>query len=212
MAPASVGGISWSTGGAPAATMCGMRTPDEDGSPDDGTVSSSLGDGFGSSASDLTDGFGEDDFSEDNSFDPTDTTSTDDGGLDDTTDGDGSDTPFGDGLSDAEAENVLVEILEDVFGDDAPEVLDDMEAATGLDAGELIDALDETDSTPDDDGIDAFSLDGPGAGDLVPDDGFDPFEPSEIPSESDFDLTGDGHVDHHDLHEAAHPFDFDISD
>lgn len=179
--------------------MWAMRTPDEDGSPDDGTVSSSLGDGFGSSASDLTDGFGEDDFSEDNSFDTTD-------------DGDTSDTPFGDGLSDAEAENVLVEILEDVFGDDAPEVLDDMEAATGMDASELVDALGDTDSTPDDDSTDAFSLDGSSGADAVPDDAFDPFEPAEIPSESDFDLTGDGHVDNHDLHEAAHPFDFDISD
>lgn len=195
-----------------------MRTPDDDGNPDDGSVSTSVGDGFGASAGDLTEGFGDDDFSDDNSFDdttPVDTDTTDTTGTDstDSTD-DGSSTTvdegdgdgFGDGLSDSEAENVLVDILEDVFGDDAPEVLEDMEADSGLDPSELYDGLSST-----------FDLDGEAATDtgveaLQQDEGLDPFEPSEIPSESDFDLTTDGHVDGHDLQEAVHPFDFGVSE
>jgi hypothetical protein len=45
-------------------------------------------------------------------------------------------------------------------------------------------------------------------------DGFDtPFDQpevndAELSTESDFDLNADGHVDHGDLREAAHPFDF----
>lgn len=168
-----------------------MRTPDEDGAPEDGTTSGSVGDGFGTSAGELTDGFGEDDFSD-----------GDDTGFGDGDTGDSSDTTgdggssFGDGLSDAEAENVLVEILEDVFGDDAPDVLEDMEDATGLDSGELYQGLDEAD---------AFVG--------VADDGMAeaPFDSTDLPTNDDFDLTRDGHVDSHDLHEAAHPFDFDIT-
>ena len=199
--------------------MGAMRTPDEDGALDGGEVSGSVGDGFGSSAGDLTDGFGEDDFSDDNTFDTTDTgdsgdtTTTGDGSTADgsTADGgtDDGGTSFGDGLSDAEAENVLVEILEDVFGDDAPEVLQDMEAATGLDGSELYQALDEADAS--DDAPAVPLMDEADGLETLQDDAYDPYDPAEAMSRSDFDLTGDGHVDHHDLHEAAHPFDFDIS-
>jgi hypothetical protein len=141
--------------------MVPMRTPDEDGTQDgEGLVSSSLGEGFGSSAIDLTDGFGDDDFSDDDS-----------GGSGDS-----------DGLSDAEAGNLLEQILEDVFGDDAPEVLDNVDSqAFRPDAGEMFEPLPE-------------------------------LEPTDIPTESDFDLAADGDLDGADLHDAAHPFDFDLSD
>ena len=195
--------------------MVPMRTPDEDTTLDgDGSASSSLGDGFGSSAGDLTDGFGDDDFSDDNYSSDSDSDSDDADSSDDSfEDTFGDDTSDGDspGLSDAEAENVLVEILEDVFGDDGPEVLDEVEAeGFRMDGGELFEAMD-----------DAYASTGPvpdltidiggeldGGGFDVPDDAFDP---SDMVSETDFDLTGDGHVNVHDLHEAAHPFDFDIS-
>jgi len=202
--------------------MLPMRTPDEDGSGED-TVSTSVGDGFGASADDLEDGFGDDDFSDDTSFgdDTGDTTTvgTDEGSFGDDT-GDGGDTPFGDGLSDAEAENVLVEILEDVFGSDT-EALDEVDstdagdggAGTGSGDGGVFEAFDGT--TDEDDGgsfVDTFNgALGDDGGSAVVDD-FDPFEPSDIPSGDDFDLTRDGRVDVHDLHEAAHPFDFGISE
>jgi hypothetical protein len=193
--------------------MVPMRTPDEDTTLDgDGSAPSSLGDGFGSSAGDLTDGFGDDDFSDDNYSSDSDSDDADfsDDSFDDTSDGDTSegDSP---GLSDAEAENVLVEILEDVFGDDGPEVLDGVEAeGFRMDGGEQFEAMDDayasTDPVPDMTIDIGGELDGGGFD--VPDDAFDP---SDMVSEADFDLTGDGHVNVHDLHEAAHPFDFDIS-
>ncbi len=212
-----------------------MRTPDEDGSGED-AVSTSVGDGFGESAGDLEDGFGDDDFSDDTSIDDTsfgedttdsgtDTSDTGDGPFgddssdgpfgDDSGDSGSGDTPFGDGLSDAEAENVLVEILEDVFGADAPEVLDEVDAGggSGGSSGDVFEALD---GEAEDDGgsfVDTLNetFGGDGAGQVV-DDAFDPFEPTDIPSGDDFDLTRDGHVDGHDLHEAAHPFDFGITE
>lgn len=213
--------------------MLPMRTPDEDGSGED-AVSTSVGDGFGASADDLEDGFGDDDFSDDTSFGDgtgtgdTTTVDTDEGSFGDDTDtggdggpfgDDGADTPFGDGLSDAEAENVLVEILEDVFGTDN-EALDEVDTGgtgggdgTGSGDGGLFEAFD---GASDDDGgsfVDTFNdtLGDDGAGAVV-DDAFDPFEPTDIPSGDDFDLTRDGRVDVHDLHEAAHPFDFGISE
>lgn len=193
-----------------------MRTPDGDG-PDGGSTSGQVGDGFGASADDLTDGFG-DDFPDDGFGDSTDTTGTGDstgtdGGFGDDTGGTGGtgdstdtdDTPFGDGLSDAEAENVLVEILEDVFGEDGPGALDDAEAdTTSVTEDDVFDALENALSAP--------GLDDGTVVDEAPVDPFDPFEPSDIPSESDFDFTGDGLVDGADLHEAAHPFDFDVTE
>lgn len=204
--------------------MLPMRTPDEDGSGED-AVSTSVGDGFGASADDLEDGFGDDDFSDDTSFgDDTDdtgttTVDTDEGpfGDDTGTGDDGADTPFGDGLSDAEAENVLVEILEDVFGTDN-EALDEVDTSgaggtgTGSGDGGLFEAFDGASEGDGGSFVDTFNdtLGDDGAGTAVED--FDPFEPTDIPSGDDFDLTRDGRVDVHDLHEAAHPFDFGISE
>src|SRR5687768_16513115 len=186
--------------------MWPMRTPDGDG-PDGGSTPGQVGDGFGASADDLTDGFG-DDFPDDGFGDSTDTTGTGDTTGTDGTDGgfgddtgstvgtgdstDTDDTPFGDGLSDAEAENVLVEILEDVFGEDGPGALDDAEAGAGsATEDDVFDALENALSAP---GLDDGTADGLVA-DEAPVDPFDPFEPSDIPSESDFDFTGDGLVD-----------------
>ena len=95
--------------------MVPMRSPDEDATTgDDGSVTSSLGDGFSASTGDLADGFGEGDLADD-----------DVEAGDDEFDFPGDD---GDGLSDNEASNLLEEILEDVFGDDGPQVLDDVDA------------------------------------------------------------------------------------
>lgn len=180
-----------------------MRSPDEEGTGGDESVSSSLGEGFGSSASDLTDGFGEDDFSDDNysetdfSDDDTDIT-VEDVDVEEETEADDGGFEFpgddGDGLSDDEASNVLEEILEDVFGDDGPEVLDEVE--------------------PDS----PFSLSGSDGGSSLTDlgnelgDGFtqEAFDPGDIPSQDDFDLNRDGQVDQLDLDEVTH-LDFDAS-
>lgn len=193
--------------------MVPMRSPDEDSTPDgDGSVSSSLGEGF-ASAEDLNEGFGEDDFSEDNysSDDSDDGDDFSDDSFEDTigddSDGDTSDSP---GLSDSEASNVLEEILEDVFGDDGPEVLDEVEAeGFRMDGGELFEALEDAYASTDAGADLTLDMGGELDGGLEVQE--DAFDPSDIPSESDFDLTGDGHVNVHDLHEATHPFDFDVS-
>jgi hypothetical protein len=177
--------------------MVPMRTPDEDGGFDE--TREPLGDGFASSADDLTDGFGEDDFSDDAHASVGEDESADDDDEDDE-----AGAQFGDGLSDDEAKNVLVEILDDVFGEDAPEVVRDLEATTGLDPSELVDALGDTSAlyaATDPLSPDYATLNGLDA----PDEGYDD---TDLPTKEDFDLTHDGQVDHQDLHEATHPFDF----
>jgi hypothetical protein len=213
-----------------------MRTPDQDERPEPGTADDSLGDGFGTvDQADLNDGYGNSDFYDDSYDDPidvedgyeTDDTfddasdddggfgTTDDGGLGDVDDDGGSVgevIPVGSEVSDAEAENILEEILDDVFGDDTEQVIDDMEASSGLDPSEILetlgDAYDDDLATTDgaDDGSGVFDnnpFDGAGAGGEVAD-------AADFVSESDFDLNTDGHVDGGDLHEAAHPFDFHV--
>jgi len=175
-----------------------MREPDDEGGLD---AQQPLGDGFGASADDLTTGFGEDDFSDDAQA-----TAGEDEPTDEDGDGDGESAgaQFGDGLSDEEAENVLVEILDDVFGEDAPEVIRDLEASTGLDPSELVDVLSEPSALYGNQ--DPLSPDFAALNGLeTPDEAFDD---TDLPTKDDFDLTHDGHVDHHDLHEATHPFDF----
>lgn len=180
--------------------MVAMRRPDEDLDPDGGLdhPETPLGDGFGASADDLTTGFGDDDFSDD-AHD-----SVGDGTDDDSDDDDGEGSQFGDGLSDEEAENVLVEILDDVFGGDAPEVVRDLEVSTGLDPSELVDVLSEPTALYDNQ--DPLSPDFAVLNGLESPD--ETFDDTDLPTKDDFDLTHDGHVDHHDLHEATHPFDF----
>jgi hypothetical protein len=171
-----------------------MRLPDEDLSPDD--PPSPLGDGFGVTEDDLTAGFGDDDFADDAHASVGDFDATDDHDIDHT-------TPFGEGHGDDGAENVLVEILDDVFGDDAPDVVAELEASTGMDADELVDALSGGPAPYAQDELspDYQALNGLDGGD-------EPFDDTDLPTKDDFDLTHDGHVDHHDLHEALHPFDF----
>jgi hypothetical protein len=209
-----------------------MRTPDQDERPDPGAADGSLGDGFGSvDQADLNDGYGNSDFYDDSYDDPADGDGSDD--ADDTFDdaadddggfgGSGDDGGLGDGagvgevipvgseVSDAEAENILEELLDDVFGDDTEQVIDDMEASSGLDPSELLESLGDADDddpgsleTGDDGGV----FDNPFDGGV--DGGAEVTDAADFVSEADFDLNTDGHVDGGDLHEAAHPFDFHV--
>ena len=213
--------------------MCPMRTPDQDERPDPGSVGESLGEGFGSvDPGDIHDGYGAGDFypeygdSYDEPVDPDDTYDTDDTfddaadddggfGSDDgvTVDGDGTGlgevVPVGSEVSDAEAENILEEILDDIFGDDADDVVADMEASSGMDASEILESLD--DAYVDEDGLGGSDItDGGGVLDNPVDGSADGMDAADFVSESDFDLNTDGHVDQGDLHEAAHPFDFHV--
>ena len=214
--------------------MWAMRTPDQDERPEPGTADQSLGDGFGSvDQGDLNDGYGSHDFYNDDYDDTTDTTDTGDsydtddtfddaaddhGGFGGTGDGDGSGPGGGDGsgeviqvgseVSDSEAENILVDILDDVFGDDADEVVDDIETTYGMDASEVLAALGDTYAN--DDGLNPTDqADDGGVFDNNPFDG-DVGDAADFATQSDFDLNTDGHVDQGDLHEAAHPFDFHV--
>jgi hypothetical protein len=216
-----------------------MRTPDQDERPDPGTAGSAgeaLGDGFGSvDQGDLNDGYGSHDFYDDSYDDPTDvaddTYDTDatfddaadddggfggsgpDGGVDDGS-GVGEVVPVGNEVSDADAENILVDILDDVFGDDADEVVDEMETAYGMDASELLEALGDGYATDDDGGLSPVDTSDDGG---VFDNPFDPTsgttdvgDAADFATQSDFDLNADGQVNHGDLQEAAHPFDFHV--
>jgi hypothetical protein len=210
-----------------------MRTPDQDERPEPGTADDALGDGFGSvDQGDLSEGYGTDDFYE-SSYDPTDVDVDDDYDTDDTfddapddhggfggtgdgvpgdADGGGDVVPVGSEVSDGEAENVLIDILDDVFGDDADEVLDDMEATYGMDASEILVSLGDNYAV-DDDGS-GFSPAGPsddgGVFDNNPFDGQPDGDAADFATQSDFDLNTDGHVDQGDLHEATHSFDFHV--
>jgi hypothetical protein len=212
-----------------------MRTPDQDERPEPGTADHALGDGFGSvDQGDLNDGYGTSDFYDDSYDDPTevadDTYDTDDT-FDDAADdhggfgGDGDGGALGDGtegsnvvpvgseVSDADAENVLVDILDDVFGDDADEVLDEMESTYGMDASEILGALGDAYATDDDgSGLNPVDTtdDGSGVFDNPFDGATDGGGAADFATQSDFDLNTDGHVNQADLHEAAHPFDFHV--
>jgi hypothetical protein len=108
--------------------MVPMRSPDDDGTTgDDGSVSGSLGEGFGATLDDLIDGdFGEGDLSDDVTVDEVEVEVDEDADFEFPGDD-------GDGLTDDEASNVLEEILEDVFGADGPEVLDEVEPEPDFD-------------------------------------------------------------------------------
>lgn len=210
--------------------MCPMRTPDQEERPEPGTADASLGGGFGTvDQADLNDGYGTSDFYDDDygygddTVDPDDSYDTDDtfddaadedGGFgtigDDGAlgegDGVGEAVPVGNEVSDSEAENILEEILDDVFGDDADQVVDDMESSTGMDAVEILDTL--GDGYADDDGFGPVDATDGGGVLENPFDGSDAIDAADFVSEADFDLNTDGHVDQGDLREAAHPFDF----
>jgi hypothetical protein len=201
-----------------------MRKPDQDERPESG-ADDSLGGGYGSvDTGDLNDGYGTTSFYDD-TYDPIDPDETydadetfgdaagEDGGFgsadDGSTAGDGDGlgevVPVGSEVSEDEAENILEEILDDIFGDDADDVVDDMQTASGMDAGEILDTLDDVYA---DEGFGTVDI--PDDGGVVdnPFDGADSADVADFVSQSDFDLNIDGHVDRGDLREAAHPFDF----
>jgi hypothetical protein len=212
-----------------------MRTPDQNERPDPGTADDALGDGFGSvDPGDLNDGYGTHDFYGD-SYDAAevdDTYDTDDtfddaadddggfGGSDDTGagggggDGVGSVVQAGGDAGEAEAENVLVDILDDVFGDDADEVVEDMEATYGMDASEILASLGDDYAVDDESGRSFVAADADDGGDVLDDNALDGQpdggDVADFVTQSDFDLNTDGHVDPGDLHEAAHSLDFHV--
>jgi hypothetical protein len=212
-----------------------MRTPDQDERPEPGTAGEALGDGFGSvDVGDLTDGYGADEFypdygDSDDPIDPDDTYGADDtfddavdddggfgaddGGIAVGGDGDGSGLgevlAVGNEASDDGADNILEEILDDIFGDDADDVVLDAQTAPGMDAGDLLSSLDE--AYVDDEGFGLADIADDGGSEILdPFDGGDVTDAADYVSQSDFDLNTDGHVDGGDLHEAAHPFDFHV--
>jgi hypothetical protein len=217
-----------------------MRTPDQDERAESDTAPPALDDGFGGpdvAGGDLNDGYGSHSFYGDADDDATpdddggDTSLNDDtfndagddhggfGGTGAADTGDGGDDSGeaaggfnGGDVSEAQAENILTDILDNVFGDDADDVVEDMEDSYGVDATDLLTALGDTYGTDDgsgatDDGSGVFDnpfdgADGGGVGDVG--------DAADMVTGTDLDLTGDGHVNHADLSEAAHPFDFHV--
>ena len=200
--------------------MFPMRRPDHDSSDATGDTGDpgAIGHGFGVDGGDIDSGYGSDagfygdgdhhtdgSLGGDNSFD-------DDSVVDD---GPGE-------ITEDEAEDVLTDVLEDDYGDQADEVVQEMEDSTGMSATELLEDITGLDLNGD--GVagssaysdsDIFEADAQGGFSPLED---NPFEPVDVPdadmpevdmaSSSDFDLNSDGHVNVSDLHEAAHPFDF----
>lgn len=191
-----------------------MRTADESQSPDDGGATQ-IGDGYKLNAEDLTDGFGDelDDDGTSRGDEGTETSGDADGsdGTDVSFDELGLDEESVANLSESEAEDVLVEVVEQegFSSGEAQDIVDDLQEDTGLSAGELLeDYVDYYESTGDDPlGVDG----GGGAGGLGGTDPLiedEPFEPLDRPSHSD--LNQDGRVTPADAHEAQSSFDFDF--
>jgi len=89
-----------------------------------------------------------------------------------------------------------------------------METAYGMDPSELLEALGENYAADDDGGFTPADTTDDGG---VFDNPFDPTsgapdvgEAADFVTQSDFDLNADGQVNHGDLQEAAHPFDFHV--
>lgn len=193
--------------------MCPMRKPDQDQLSDDSVDAGTVGAGFGNhTAAEVAEGYGDADFTDDAEVAEADDTSFGGGSGDAHTNGDGV-------FTEDEAEDVLEDIFDDTYGDDAQEIVQEMEDDSGLSALELLEEITglDLDGSDDESGYsneaepDIFHADADGA--LSPLD-VNPFEPQELaedmPNEGDFDLTGDGHVNHADLHEAAHVLDFHV--
>jgi hypothetical protein len=188
-----------------------------------------LNDGYG------TDSFDDDDYSEpevaddpvDESDDTFDDAAEDEGGFggpdDGTTEtGDTTDTtggidvdddgamvvPTGAEATEDDPDNIIEEIIDDVLGGDAGEAIGGVGDTYAVDGADLLDGLDDP-GFDGDDGTATSAINN--SGDGVFDSAFDQPEvgdAADFVTESDFDLNADGHVDHGDLREAAHPFDF----
>jgi len=178
--------------------------PDENDTRDGGT-DGSLADGM-SDVSSSADRFGEDSYVEDTYDEPFDEDNYGDGGVDA---GDSGDDTFGDGSTEPDDDGTGI-----VVPSDDTTVLDPDDAAveeieldmTGEEndplegVGYLIEELRDALLGEDDE---SGALSGPSPFDA---------DPADVASDSDLDLTGDGLVDGHDLHEAGSVFDFDVSD
>lgn len=203
--PTAVGGLSWSTAPRPATTMGPMRTANT-GQPSDGAGegegSTPLGGGYDAQLSDLTDGYG-DGFDDEDAPSPGDSDTTagtlEDLGIDEESVAD---------LSESEAEAVLVDIVEaeGYSSGEAEDIVDDVQADTGMTATELLEdfvSYYEDTETSDD----SVSVDSSEAGALLAE---EPFDPLDLPNDSDLDLDHDGKLTQADAQQAHHAFDLDI--
>lgn len=182
-----------------------MRTADDSQRSDDGDDAAPLGGGYSASVQpgDLTDGYGDgfDDDQVEASTSETDET-IEDLGLDEESIAH---------LDENEAEDVLVDIVESegFTPSEAEGIVDDLEADTGLSATELLEDLVEFYDEPDaSDG--SLGVDGSGLAETDTLLAGEPFDPLDLPSESDLDVDHDGEVTSADVHQAHHAFDFDI--
>ncbi|HZM30437.1 MAG TPA: hypothetical protein VFB77_08115 [Acidimicrobiales bacterium] len=183
--------------------------PDENDSPEPG-ADGSLADGRSDVSS--AEPFGDDAYDED-VFDDTDSDDTD---GDDTYGEDGEDVfeedgGFGDGSTEPVGEDdggvlvpgedtTILETEDTVPADSGDLELEGHENDPLEGVGYLIDELRDALLGEDDP---ADGLAGPSPFDA---------DPSDVASDTDLDLTGDGVIDGHDLHEAHSVFDFDVSD
>lgn len=189
-----------------------MRTADESQSPDDGGATE-IGDGYKLNAEDLTDGFGDE--LDDDGTSRGEGSETSDGadgsdGIDASFDELGLDEESVANLSESEAEEVLVDVVEQegFSSGEAQDIVDDLQEDTGLSAGELLeDYVDYYEST----GDDPLAVDGGGgSGGLGGTDPLTEDEPFDRPSDSDAGLNHDGRVTPADAPEAHNAFDFDF--
>lgn len=121
-----------------------MRRPDEEELSDDVTDVGEVGAGFGAVV-DLRDGYGTYDEGFDDYGDESESSLDD--SFDDSSD-DSFDDGFGEGhsagdpaVTEAEAEAILVDVLEEDYGSEADEVVDEMQEATGMSALELLEDI-----------------------------------------------------------------------
>jgi hypothetical protein len=200
-----------------------MRTPDHDELPGDGDSSHRIGEGFGGVDPNHIETYGDDfydDYSDTYDSDETSDSDTGFGDGDDTSD-DGFDTddlPSDGTMTEDEAEDILEDVLEDAYGEDAGEIAQELEEDTGMSALEILEDLTGLDLDGSDDASYASadfdrqmleaaqadaSIDATTTSDLFNED---------MPAESDFDINLDGHVDRHDLHDAAHDMGFHVGE
>jgi hypothetical protein len=167
----------------------------------DGEGTTPLGGGYDAELSDLSDGYG-DGFDDDDAPSPSDSDSTagtlEDLGVDEESIAD---------LSETEAEDVLVDVVEaEGFSTgEAEDIVDDLQDDTGMTATELLEDFVEYYEEPEA-SDDSMSLDSSEADTVLA----EPFDPLDLPTDSDLDLDHDGKVTQADAHQAHHAFDLDI--
>jgi hypothetical protein len=186
-----------------------MRKPSEEDLSDDVADTGSVGDGF-SAAVDLSDSPYGEGFDGDYSTEEDDSSGSDstDDSFGDDGDGDLDETSFGSDLTEDEAEDILEDMFDETYGPDADEVVDDLQESTGMSAIEILEDITGTELSGSDASAGLAPLDSVDGLDTI-----DPFEGPDMPeadmaTKDDFDLNADGHVNHADVHELTHPFDF----